>query len=201
MDSEFWTALSGLLVSISGLYYAALVYLRKAPANPVSWAAWGVIGTAMFFTSGTTFGINAITFGMTNPIVITLVGSWRQYKEAKRPSRREVIGGSLGATAIIAWMLAEYHHAPSEWTLALAILGDCIPLWLIIQGAWKDPQDDKPFAWALFGFGFGLSAFGLTELSVFTLALPVYMVLGSGAVTLPLVMYRIRHRTPLRDWW
>jgi hypothetical protein len=200
MSSEFWTYLSGLLVSISGTYYAVLVFLRKAPGNPASWLAWSIIGMAMFVTSDASVGFNAITFNVTNPTVITIIGLWRQFAQTKMPTRREMIGGTLGLVAIAAWLLTMKLQAPAGWTLGLSILADLVPLWLVIEGAWENPQDDKPFAWALFAFGFGLGAFGLTEFSLFTLALPVYMFIGPNVVALPLVMYRIRHQTPLREW-
>ncbi len=200
MGPEFWTSLSGLLVSISGIYYAILVFSRKVPGNPVSWGAWGVIGIALFVTSETTFGLNAMTFGMVNPIVVAIIAGRRQYQKAEMPPRRDLIGGAIGLVAIAAWLMANQYHMPAKWTLGLSIAADCIPLWLIIQGAWEKPYDDKPFAWALFGFGFGVGGFGVAKLSVFTLALPVYMFIGANAVALPLALYRIRHRMPIREW-
>ncbi len=200
MGPEFWTFLSGLLVSISGLYYAILVFSHKAPGNPMSWAAWSIIGLAMFLTSDTPFGFNAMTFGVVNPTMITAIGVWRQFEQVKLPSKREIIGGVLGLVAISAWLLATKLQAPAEWTLGLSIAADCIPLWLIIRGAWENPADDKPFAWALFGFGFGIGGFGVTELSPFTLALPIYMFVAANIVALPLALYRIRNRMPAREW-
>jgi len=164
----------------------------------MSWAAWSIIGLAMFLTSDTTFGINAMTFGFVNPIMITAIGVWCQFEQVKLPSKREIIGGAIGLVAISAWLLATRLHAPAEWTLGLSIVADCIPLWLIIQGAWEKPADDKPFAWALFGFGIG--GFGVTELSPFTLALPIYMFVAANIIALPLALYRIRNRMPAREW-
>lgn len=200
MSAAFWLGLSGLLVSVSGLYYAILVYTRKAPSNPVSWAAWSIIGIAMFLTSNSEFGFNAITFGMINPIVITAIAVWRQLQTAEPLTRREMASAIIGFGAIIAWLFAQIHKAPSEWILGLSILADCIPLWAILRGAWEKPADDKPFPWVIFAIGFGLSAFGQSELSVYTLALPVYMFVGASAVAFPLVVYRIQKRTPLHQW-
>lgn len=200
MSPEFWIQLSGLLVSISGGYYAILVFLRKAPGNPTSWGTWGLIGIAIFLTSGTTFGINAMTFGMVNPLIIAAIGAWRQFAQAQMPSKREMTGGLIGVIAIAVWLVAKELKAPTEWTLILSLVADCIPLLVIIRGAWEKPQDDKPFAWALFAFGFGIGSFGLSEFTPFTLALPIYMFVGSNIVIVPLVLYRIRHRIPIRQW-
>jgi len=200
MSSEFWTSLSGLLVSASGVYYAVLVFCRKAPSNSVSWAAWAVIGCAIFLTSETTFGINAITFAVVNPTMITAIGVWRQFEQTKMPSKRELIGGALGFSAIGAWLLANAYNAPSEWTLGLSIAADLIPGWLIMQGAWENPEGDKPFPWILFSFGFGIGAFGLKEFSLFTLAVPIYMVFIGTVIALPLILYRIHYRKPIREW-
>jgi hypothetical protein len=200
MGTINWISLSGFLVSISGMYYIWQVYTRKAPGNPVSWAAWAVIGWALYLTSNVPFGVNAQTFGAVNPTAIALIAAWRQYSEAQTPSTREILGGVLGCLAIILWLLAEYQGAPTKWILGLSIAADCIPLWLIAEGAWENPRDDKPFAWLLFSFGYGISAFGLEKFSVFTLALPVYMFVGANIVAWPLVRYRMLHSIPIRQW-
>lgn len=200
MGPEFWTSLSGLLVSASGIYYAVLVFLRKAPSNPVTWGAWSVIGTALFLTSGTVFGMNALTFGMINPIAITLIAVWRQFTQAEMPSRREIIGGAIGIVAITVWLIGKKYQMSTEWALAFSIAADFTPLLPIIQNAWKNPDADKPLPWALFAFGFGVGGFGLSELSVFTLAVPIYMFVGANTVALPLALHRIRHRMPIREW-
>ncbi len=200
MDSNVWTWLSGLLVSISGIYYAVLVYRREAPCNPISWAAWGIVGVAIFLTSETTFGMNAITFGAINPFAVAAIGAWRQLERAETPTRREIVSGLLALIAIGAWIISRTGGYPSEWILGLSIAADMIPLWPILVGAWTRPQDDKPFAWLLFGVGFGISSFGLHEISVFTLAVPAYMFVGSMTVALPLASYRWQRRAPIREW-
>ena len=200
MGSINWISLSGFLVSMSGLYYIVQVYTRRAPGNPVSWAAWAVIGWALYLTSDAPFGVNAQTFGAVNPSAIAVIAAYRQYSEAQVPSAREIVGGVLGALAIVLWLLAEYHGASTKWILGLSILADCIPLWLIAEGAWENPKDDKPFAWLLFSFGYGISAFGLEEFTPFTLALPVYMFFGANIVAWPLVQYRRRNSIPIWQW-
>lgn len=200
MDAAFFTALSGLMVSVSGVYYAVLVWNRKAPGNPLTWVVWAVIGVALFITSNTTFGLNAMTFGMVNPIAISAIAIYREFAEAKIPTKREIVSGLIGLAAIVAWWFVRADKSLSEWTLLLAITADCVPLWPVVRGAWDDPTGDKPLPWALAGFGFGVGGFGLTELSVYTLALPVYMFFGANAVTLPLALHRLRTRAPLREW-
>ncbi len=200
MSTINWISLSGLLVSLSGVYYLVLVFTRRAPGNPVSWASWAVIGWAILLTSGAPFGCNAQTFGAVNPTAIAIVALWRQFYEAKALERREVIGGSLGLFAIGLWLFADHVGAPKEWILGLSIAADCLPLWLIAEGVWRNPKDDKPFAWLLFMLGYSISVLGLPEYTWFTLALPLYMVIGSGFVAWPLVMYRARAKAPIRQW-
>lgn len=200
MSTINWISLSGLLVSLSGMYYLVLVFTRKAPGNPVSWASWAVIGWAILLTSGVPFGCNAQTFGALNPTAIAMVALWRQFYEAKALERREVVGGSLGLLAIGLWLFADHVGASKEWILGLSIAADCLPLWLIAEGAWRSPEDDKPFAWELFAFGYGIQAFGLEELNTFTLALPVYMFVGAHVVSIPLIAHRVRNRIPITQW-
>lgn len=200
MGPEFWTSLSGLLVSASGIYYAALVFLRKAPSNPVTWGAWSVIGAALFVTSGATFGMNPMTFGVINPAVITFIAIWRQYRLAEKPSKQEIIGSAIGIMAIIAWLFAKRYQISAEWTLLFAMAADCVPALPILQNALEKPLTDRPFPWILYAFGYGILGFGLEELSMFTLALPIYMFVAANGIALPLVLYRIRHRMPIREW-
>jgi hypothetical protein len=199
MSPEFWTNLSGLLVLTSGTYYAILVYLGKAPGNPANWGTWSVIGAAIFFTSATPFGFNPITLSMTNPTVITLVALLQRYKEAALPTTQDIVGGSIGFLTIGAWYFADKLHASTEWILCLAILADVIPAVFIARGAWKKPQDDKPFPWLLFMLGFGISGFNKPMWS--DRIVPIYMVLSASFIVVPLVWYRVRHRMSYREWF
>lgn len=200
MGQEFWTSLSGFFVSISGIYYAFLVFNRKAPSNPMSWGVWGVIGISFFITSKTTLGINAMTFNMINPLVVAAIGAFRQFKEMKWPSRSEIIGGTIGLAAIAGGIIMRESNATAEWLLALAIVADCVPAIPIIRNSWKNPSEDKPLPWMIFGFGFGIGIFGLNEFSLFNLAVPVYMFFGANSIAYPLARHRMRNSMPITQW-
>lgn len=200
MSHEAWLMLSGFLVSATGLYYAVLVGMKLSPCNPVTWGAWSIIGVAIFITSKSVFGFNAITFGMLNPIVVTLVGAIRQYQAAERPSKTEWAGGIVGVVAIATYWVCTLLGMKNDWTLALSIIADVIPSIPIIINSWEHPDKDVPTPWMIFGFGYGISAFGQAEWNSFTLALPIYMFLGANILALPLARYRFQKRTPWLRW-
>jgi hypothetical protein len=198
---EFLILLSTLLVSGSGLYFVGLVWTRKIPTNAVSWGVWSIIGVSLFVTSGASFGFNSVTFITINPFLVTIAGTIRQWEKKELPTKAQTFGGVLGLLSMLGWFLANEYGAPAEWTLMFSILADCIPLVPIINDSWQKPQDDRPVAWVVFALGFACMFLGLTEYTLYTMALPLYMIVGPSLVAVPLVRYRLQTQAPLREWF
>jgi hypothetical protein len=88
----------------------------------------------------------------------------------------------------------------SQWALYLAIVADLFVAIPTIVFVWTQPNSDRPFAWAFFAVGYGLAIFAITEHTFANYVLPLYMFFGALSITLPLVLYRRRHKVPLSEW-
>lgn len=193
--------LSGLLVTVSVIPYAIRVYQNKIHPNLVSWSIWAVLGLAILLTyrsSGATSNVWPAVFGFTNPCLITILALWRG--EKKRPNKMEMGCFVAGIISIALWGFVRDTKHLAQYALYIAIVADAtaaIPTWVFV---WKTPEGDRPFAWILFALGYGLAIFAIAEHSFSNYILPIWMSLGSASVALPLVLHRLRERTPITQW-
>ncbi|MBI2097433.1 MAG: hypothetical protein HYT46_00645 [Candidatus Vogelbacteria bacterium] len=193
--------ISGLLVTASVIPYAIRTYQNKIHPNLVSWSIWALLGLALLLTyhsSGATTNVWPAVFGFTNPLLITILAFWRG--EKKRPNKLEVACLIIGIASIIFWWFVQDAKQLAQYALYIAIVADAAAAIPTIAYVWQTPNGDRPFAWLLFGVGYGLALFAIEEHSFANYILPVYMTVGSSFVALPLVLHRLRERVPIAQW-
>ena len=198
---ETFGFLSGLIVTASVVPYAIRVFQRKIQPNLVSWSVWAVIGLALLLTyrsSGAGHNIWPAVAGFFNPALITLLALWRGMR--RRPEFWEIVCGLLGVVAIVWWVFVQNEPGKAQFGLYLAMFADATAAIPTIGFVWREPDQDRPFAWGLFGIGYALALFAIESHTFANYALPVYMFVGASTVTIILAAYRVRNRLPLREW-
>ena len=202
MSAETIGLISGLLVIASIIPYGLRTYQGKVQPNLTSFVLWTLISLTLLLTyrsSGAGANIWPAVFGFTNPLLITLLVLRRKGKMAKfTPLEKACL--VLGLLSLGLWLVVSDNRELCQWSLCLAIVADLFAAIPTIRFVWARPQDDRPFAWALFAVGYGLAIFAVPERTFANYVLPLYMFFGSFSITLPLVWHRWRHKIPLSEW-
>lgn len=202
MSRESIGLISGIIVGISIIPYAIRTYQGKIHPNPTSWALWTMIGLTLLLTyksSGAEASIWPVVIGFVNTLIITILliknrETWKKWENFEKACF------VFGLISLGMWFYMHDSKNLVQYALYIAILADgCagIPTFAFV---WKFPEKDRPFAWGLFALGYGLSIFAISEHTVANYALPLWMFFAASFITMPLILYRIRHRTPLKDW-
>jgi hypothetical protein len=190
------------LVFLSIIPYAIRTYERKIQPVPTTWSLWSLIGLAVLLTyrsSGAEANAWPAVFGFVNPILITILSVWRQ-GEWKKPALSERFCFLFGLASLAMWIFMRRNANLAQNALYVAIAADICAAIPTIIFVWKQPDRDRPFSWVVFAMGYFLSVFAIPQDTVANWILPLYMMVVSLVVAFPLALYRVRHRTSLKDW-
>lgn len=202
MSEEEIGLVSGLLVVASIIPYSIRTYQGKIQPILTSWSLWTLNGLALLLTyksSGAEANVWPAVFGFTNPLLITIIVLLR-YGGWTKPNRVEIACLVFGLLSLGLWLGVRENKEMSQYALYLAIVADLFAAIPTIEFVWRQPNGDRPFAWALFAVGYGLAIFAITENTFANWVLPFYMICGSLSVAFPLALYRWRHKVPLSEW-
>ena len=121
-----------------------------------------------------------------------------QYSRMNKFDKTCLVFGLLSLTMSFFMRGGEKHNF--EYALYLAIIADAIGAVPTYNFLRKKPWEDRPFAWGLFGIGYCLNIFSITEHTLANYTLPTFMTLASGSITSFLIAYRIKNKIPLKEW-
>lgn len=202
LDKETIGVISGTIVVVSVIPYLYRIYEGKICPNVTSWGLWSIIGLTLLLTyksSGADANIWPALFGFTNPIAITLLAIIKKGEKAKL-DKLEWWCVAICLVSLGLWLLLRHDRSLSQYALYLAIVADAVAAIPTIRFVTKHPDQDRPFAWGMFGIAYGLALFAIPERTIAQIALPTYMVLGSGYITLQLIKFRVKSKIPLTEW-
>ena len=203
MNTEFWGYLSAIIVGISGGYYAFRACQGQIYPNPVSWSVWAVVGVALFLTAEASM-IDAVYFSTLvsafNPALVVAVIIWRSKSKTYTMAPHEQKCLVLALIGYAFWFWVKDEPSAATWSMYWMIVVDIVVLWPTFKQVLADPMSDKPLPWIIFGWGFLLSVLAVEENTFANLVIPWYMFLGSQAIVIPMVVRRIRRRSPLAEW-
>lgn len=193
--------ISALIVFLSAIPYGWRVFQRKIQPNVVGWSIWSFIGLTLLITydsSGAKDNIWPAVFGFTNPCLITILAVWRG--ERKWPEWFEIVCLVFGVSSLTMWWFMRNEPSLAQYALYMAMIADTWALVPTVVMLWRRPELDRPMMWWLFGFGYGLGIFAITDHTIANYSLPVYMFATGSLVACILAAYRIKNRIPLREW-
>ena len=202
MDKELIGQVSGALVVLSAVPYVyGLLKGRNSP-EITSWSLWTIIGLSLLLTyksSGAGSNVWPAVFGFLNPIVITAIAIVKR-GERRQFSRLDWMCIVLCILALGMWLEVRTNREMSQYALYLSIFADACAAIPTIALVWKNPMVDRPFAWGMFGIGYSVGLLAVPEWSFSNAILPIYMFVGSWSIMTPLVLVRVKHRVPLKEW-
>lgn len=202
MNKELIGIVSGVIVFLTLIPYAWRVYHGKIQPNLASWFLWTVIAFALLVTywgSGAKESVWMAVVGCINPFMVTIL-ILVKYPSKIRLNRLEQVCLAIGIASLVLWFLFRNQQPLVQYALYVALLADACAAVPTAVCYWRDPTLDRPFAWGVFCLASALNILAISEHTFANYAYPVYMVIGSGFITIPLIMSRVRKQTPLNEW-
>ena len=202
MDKELIGMTSGGIVLLSVIPYLWRVYEGKIHPNITTWSLWTLIGLILLLTynsSGAKESIWPAVFGFTNPFMVVVLSIWKK-GEIGRLNKTEQLCVFVTSAALIMWFFMKDYRDVVQYALYVALVADVVATVPQMIFVWESPYRDRPFAWWIFGIGYGLAIFAISEHTIANYALPVFMTIVAFAITTPLVVYRLKKKIPLREW-
>jgi len=194
--------ISGMLVIVSAIPYFIRTWQKKIEPNLVSWSIWSLIGLSVLLTyrdSGAQANVWPAVFGFTNPLIIVIMLLGRKEKR-KKLTVIEWVCIVIAVVSFVMWFFMRTSPHLVQYALYLALVADACGAIPTINFVWKNPQDERPFAWNMFAVAYGMAIFAVPEPTVANYALPIYMFVGASSVSIPLILYRWRNKIPLSEW-
>ncbi len=215
MNAHVFGAISGVLVFASAIPYFYNAIRGRIELHALSWSLWTLIGISMLVTyigSGARDSFWPVVANVVNPALILAIILWRKKRAGETFTARKATEalaalGSLewaclilgiGSLVIYAALFQFPHLVPIS--LYVSLLADVCAAIPTIKMVWKNPNDDKPFAWSIFTIGYACAIPAITEPSVASYALPVYMVITYGTIAVITSVYRLKTKAPLLEW-
>ena len=198
--TETFGLISGLIVALSAIPYGIRVYQRKIRPNMVGWSIWAFIGLALLLTyesSGAKANVWPAVFGFLSPSAIAILAIWRGERE--RPKWYEIMCAFFGLFSIGLWYFLRADKELAQYALYTAIVADIWAFIPTIIWVLRHPEHDRPLMWGMFGFGYGISIFAITDHTIANYSLPVYMFFSAMLVATILAKHRIRRGIPVRE--
>lgn len=202
MTSEMFGWLSASIVGLGALPYLWRVWEKKITPNITSWSLWSIIGGLVLLTydsAGAKANVWPAMFGFINPVVITLAAI-KQKSVWEKLTRIEYLCIALCVTTLIVWWFVRSNAETAQYALYLAIIADGCAVVPTIFYYWRDPGADRPTWWLVYGVGYGIAVFAITDHTFANYVLPIYMLLGATIVFTILSAYRIKNRAPIKEW-
>lgn len=170
--------------------------------NPVTWLLWTMIGLVVLLTyrsSGAEANIWPAVAGFVNPLVIAVwvLKNWAQRKPFES---FEYLCSAFCFISLVMWVFVRENKELSQYALYFAIIADACAAIPTLVFVLLYPEKERPFAWAMFGVGYGIGMFAITEHTIANYALPLYMLIAPISILIPLVRYRLRQKIPLKEW-
>lgn len=204
MDKELIGVISGALVACSIIPYACRTYQGKICPQVASWFLWSIVGFTLLLTyknSGAEANVWPAVFGFINPLIITFLAI-----RAKEKNKRFNFTGYEWACivivifALLAWTFLDEDSKIKQYLLYGTLIANTFAAVRTILFIRENPDSDRPFAWALFGLGYGLALFSIKDQTTANYTLPIYMVTMATWIVTILILHRIKNRIPIREW-
>jgi hypothetical protein len=176
---------------------------RKIVPNLVTWSLLSFISFVLLLTyknAGAEESIWPAVATFLEAFCILLLILFRQKRTLRKLERNEIWCIVIGLLSLTMLLFTQGHDIYANYALYLAIVADACALTPTILSVWKNPENDRPFEWIIFAFGYSVSLLAISESDIVLYIFPLYMIFSTLAVAVPLVLYRIRNGLPLKEW-
>jgi hypothetical protein len=189
-----------ILVLFAGLIHAKRVWSGVIRVHPVSMIIWSLTGIALlvsYKTMNTNYEFY-VTIGNTIFPVVNLFISMR-YKVRLELSRWDYATAFFGIVSIVTWYFVRQSHELSAYANYIALFADMCAIVPTFRMVKVNPMIEKPLPWILFGIGFGINVFIITDKSFANYVLPVYMFFAANSIAVIQIIHRQKNN--IKESW
>ncbi|MBT4376728.1 hypothetical protein HOD29_05115 [archaeon] len=204
LRQAFFGQLSGVIVFLALIPYAIRVGAKdeekRITPNLASWFVFIAISAAIclsYWSSGAKDNLYPALAMLIADLIVIMIAFIKKNKA--KMGKLDWVCISIGVASIALWYFTR-NSGIVFLALFLAMFADLVGIIPTAKNAMKKPKSDRPFMWFMFGLGYCLSLFSITEHTFVNYSLPVFMTLIPIPIWLPLVNYRIKNNIPFKEW-
>lgn len=199
MEKYIFGLIAQFIIAIAIIPYIVSIFRGTVKPNRISWFIWSLVGfTFWLVTPQTADDITkmlTVVF-MASPTTVFVVTLFTG--ENKKPDSLEIFSLLTGISAISIWYVAK--DSVGITPTVIAIMADLCALLPTLRFVYASPQEETPFAWIAFFIGSSIALAAIENYTLQNILLPAYMAFGSFSVVYPLVRYRIKMKSQLKNW-
>lgn len=186
-------------------YTPTIVNLSKMKEIKLPIVTWVVFSLVNFVMLLSSYSAGGIQWGLLAFLVSFLGSTTVMFfvifkSKNKNISFWDWLCGIAAVITLIFWLFIKQNEEFSEVALFIATFVNFLGIIPSIRNAWEKPWTDRPYLWFVFGLGFGMTVFVIPAWELRYYLVPLYMFFGCIPVWLPLIVYRIKNKIPLRQW-
>ena len=199
MEKYIFGLIAQFIIAIAIIPYIVSIFRGTVKPNRISWFIWSLVGfTFWLVTPQTADDITkmlTVVF-MASPTTVFVVTLFTG--ENKKPDSLEIFSLLTGISAISIWYVTK--DSVGITPTVIAIMADLCALLPTLRFVYASPQEETPFAWIAFFIGSSIALAAIENYTLQNILLPAYMAFGSFSVVYPLVRYRIKMKSQLKNW-
>lgn len=159
---------------LGGAQYAFGVLRGKARPNPITWFLWGLTPLIAFFAQVAEDGLSGqalVLLALAATPLVVCVLALIKHNTRQHFTPFAITCGLLALMGIILWRVTKM---PSIAT-AFSIAADIFATLPTLQKAYRDPDSEYPWPYALSALSMGITLLTITEWTFVVFAFPLYM--------------------------
>jgi len=200
--AEIIGKISGLMVLLGAIPYAWRVWQGKITPNIVTWLLFSLVELSMvlnYKNIGAEDNLWPAILAFVDSLFITII-LLAKYRKKIKLKLFDYFCFFAGFISLILWWYWLGNPIYAQYSLYAAMLADVFAGIATLNSDKNKPDEDRPYMWLMFAFAFGLDMFAIKDHNIANYSLPIYMSLGAIVVAIPLIIYRLKLKIPLKYW-
>lgn len=187
---QIFAYISAFLSLLAIFPYLIDILKRKTKPERASWFIWSVLGSIAFFSqmakgaNESLWLVGAQTLGV---VVVFLLSIKYGVGWFTTRDKRALIAAGIG---LILWLLTR----EALFALYIAILIDCIGVFLTVLKAYKEPETETLNTWLISGTSGIFGALAVGSIDLILLSYPIYIILANYIVVGSIIFGRQNQR-------
>lgn len=182
MLPEYFAIISAIVASLGGLYYAYETITGKTQPNRVTWLLWGFFPMITFVAQRVqgVQGLSWVTFAAGFTPFLILLASFLNKKAYWRTRKEDYYIMGAAVVGLILWMVTDDPNL----AIVFAIVADFLAGLPTLIKAYKHPETESWFAYAICMLGLGVGVLAIQSYVFENYAFIIYLCVMNGSLAI-----------------